>query len=113
MNVVLVGFSGDGGYRCSIDPRQLEEFLKISFPSHRPSCLETGEPLDIEHHLVYNAFPVSFMNASVFFFFKAVMQLGFVHYSTSFDTLLVRALLLFFIRLIMVYALYLFANLIL
>ena len=87
MNVVLVGFSGDGGYRYSLDTHQLEEFLKTSFASHRPFCLETGEPLDIEHHLVYNAFPVSFMNAA-FWFFWVVIHLGFVHYSTSFDTLL-------------------------
>lgn len=57
--MVLIGFSGDGGYRYTIDAHKLEQFLKISFPSHRPSCLETGELLDIEHHLVYNAFPVS------------------------------------------------------
>ncbi|CAM8921384.1 hypothetical protein QQ045_031634 [Rhodiola kirilowii] len=57
VNIVLVGFSGDGGYRYTIDPHKLEEFLRLSFPSHRPSCLETGEPLDIEHHIVYNAFP--------------------------------------------------------
>ncbi|PSR92497.1 capsid protein [Actinidia chinensis var. chinensis] len=57
VNVVLIGFSGDGGYRYTIDSHKLEEFLKVSFPSHRPSCLETGQPLDIEHHIVYNAFP--------------------------------------------------------
>jgi len=57
VNVVLVGFSGDGGYRYTIDSHILEEFLRVSFPSHRPSCLETGELLDIEHHIVYNAFP--------------------------------------------------------
>ncbi|KAK2990222.1 hypothetical protein RJ640_014674 [Escallonia rubra] len=57
VNVVLIGFNGDGGYRYTIDSQKLEEFLRISFPSHRPSCLETGEPLDIEHHIVYNAFP--------------------------------------------------------
>lgn len=58
VNVVLVGFQGDGGYRYSLDLHKLQEFLKISFPTHRPSCLESGEPLDIEHHLVYNVFPV-------------------------------------------------------
>lgn len=57
VNVVLVGFSGDGGYRYTIDAHKLEEFLGVSFPSYRPSCLETGEPLDIEHHIVYNALP--------------------------------------------------------
>ncbi|CAO2835101.1 unnamed protein product [Amaranthus hypochondriacus] len=57
VNVVLVGFSGDGGFRYSLDFHKLQEFLKVSFPTHRPSCLETGEPLDIEHHLVYNVFP--------------------------------------------------------
>ncbi|XP_052189645.1 uncharacterized protein LOC127799555 [Diospyros lotus] len=57
VNVVLIGFSGDGGYRYTIDAHKLEEFLRVSFPSHRPSCLETGQPLDVEHHIVYNVFP--------------------------------------------------------
>ncbi|KAF4361439.1 hypothetical protein F8388_012899 [Cannabis sativa] len=57
VNVVLVGFNGDGGYRYALDSHKLEEFLRVSFPSHRPSCFETGEPLDIEHHIVFNAFP--------------------------------------------------------
>ncbi|XP_022722292.1 uncharacterized protein LOC111279598 isoform X2 [Durio zibethinus] len=57
VNVVLVGLNGDGGYRYAVDAPKLEEFLRMSFPSHRPSCLETEEPLDIEHHLVYNTFP--------------------------------------------------------
>ncbi|CAL5337784.1 unnamed protein product [Camellia sinensis] len=57
VNVVLVGLTGDGGYRYSIDSHKLEEFLRVSFSSHRPSCLETCEPLDIEHHIVYNVFP--------------------------------------------------------
>ncbi|MQM00423.1 hypothetical protein Taro_033158 [Colocasia esculenta] len=57
INVVLVGFNGDGGYRYSLDAHKLEEFLKASFPMHRPSCLETGEPIDIEHHIVYNVIP--------------------------------------------------------
>ncbi|VAI06434.1 unnamed protein product [Triticum turgidum subsp. durum] len=26
----------------------------MSFPLHRPSCFETGEPIDIEHHIMYN-----------------------------------------------------------
>ncbi|KAG2263384.1 hypothetical protein Bca52824_070463 [Brassica carinata] len=58
VNVVLVGMNGDGGYRYAVDPHKLEEFLKVSFSTHRPSCQETGEPLDIEHRLVYNVFPV-------------------------------------------------------
>lgn len=57
VNVVLIGFNGDGGYRYTIDSQKLEEFLRVSFPSHRPSCLETGQPLDIEHHIVFNTFP--------------------------------------------------------
>ncbi|XP_077218176.1 uncharacterized protein LOC143852601 [Tasmannia lanceolata] len=57
VNIVLVGFNGDGGYRFTLDSHKLEEFMKISFPSHRPACLETGELLDIEHHIIYNAFP--------------------------------------------------------
>lgn len=55
VNIVLVGFSGDGGYRYTLDAHKLEDFLKNSFPTHRPSCFETGEPIDIEHHIVYNA----------------------------------------------------------
>ncbi|KAG8370534.1 hypothetical protein BUALT_Bualt14G0127000 [Buddleja alternifolia] len=57
VNVVLIGFNGDGGYRYTIDSQKLEEFLRVGFPSHRPSCLETSQPLDIEHHVVFNAFP--------------------------------------------------------
>ncbi|GAB4842998.1 hypothetical protein Ancab_012976 [Ancistrocladus abbreviatus] len=57
VNIILVGFNGDGGYRYSMDIHKLENFLRTSFPFHRPSCLETGEPLDIEHHIVYNVFP--------------------------------------------------------
>ncbi|KAK0607694.1 hypothetical protein LWI29_018753 [Acer saccharum] len=57
VNIVLIGFSGDGGYRYLMDSHKLEEFLRVSFPNHRPSCLETGEALDIEHHIVYNVYP--------------------------------------------------------
>ncbi|KAF5189349.1 Transmembrane protein [Thalictrum thalictroides] len=57
VNVVLIGLNGDGAYRYMVDSHKLETFLKTSFPTHRPSCLETGELLDIEHHIVYNAFP--------------------------------------------------------
>ncbi|GLT98980.1 hypothetical protein SLE2022_164510 [Rubroshorea leprosula] len=57
VNVVLIGLNGDGGYRYAVDPQKFEGFLRDSFPSHRPSCLETGEPLDIEHHIVFNTFP--------------------------------------------------------
>ena len=59
VNVVLIGFNGDGGYRYKVDDHKLEEFLRVSFPTHRPLCLETGEHLDIEHHVVFNAFHVS------------------------------------------------------
>ncbi|KAK9068345.1 hypothetical protein SSX86_012456 [Deinandra increscens subsp. villosa] len=55
VNVVLIGFSGDGGYRYTLDSQKLQEFLQLGFPTHRPSILETGEPLDIEHHMVFNA----------------------------------------------------------
>ncbi|CAL9113276.1 unnamed protein product [Musa acuminata var. zebrina] len=57
VNILLIGFNGDGGYRYKIDAHKLEDFLKSSFPTHRPSCLETGEPIDIEHHMIYNAIP--------------------------------------------------------
>ncbi|CAI9267708.1 unnamed protein product [Lactuca saligna] len=58
VNIILIGFSGDGGYRYTLDSQKLQEFLQVGFPTHRPSCLETGEPLDIEHHMVFNAIPV-------------------------------------------------------
>ncbi|KAK8938511.1 hypothetical protein KSP39_PZI011277 [Platanthera zijinensis] len=58
VNVVLIGFNGDGGYRYLLNAHKLEDFLKSSFPTHRPSCFETGEPIDIEHHIVYNTIPV-------------------------------------------------------
>ena len=70
VNVVLVGMNGDGGYRYDVDPHKLEEFLKVSFSTHRPSCQETGEPLDIEHRLVYNVFPVS-----IYFSLKPVVTI--------------------------------------
>lgn len=57
VNIILIGFAGDGGYRYTIDSHKFEEFIRVAFPTHRPSCLETGEPLDIEHHIVYNVFP--------------------------------------------------------
>ncbi|CAN6468995.1 unnamed protein product [Victoria cruziana] len=58
INIVLVGFNADGGYRYAVDAHKLEEFLKISYPTRRPACLETGELLDIEHRLLYNVIPV-------------------------------------------------------
>lgn len=57
VNIVLVGFDGDGGYRYSLDARKLEEFMRRIFPSHQPSCLETALPLDIKHDLHYNVIP--------------------------------------------------------
>ncbi|KAL4560721.1 hypothetical protein LXL04_032875 [Taraxacum kok-saghyz] len=54
VNVVLIGFSGDGGYRYTLDSQKLKEFLQVNFPTDRPSSLEIGEPLDIEHHMVFN-----------------------------------------------------------
>lgn len=58
VNVVLVGFNGDGGYRYSLDARKLGTILKEVFPTHRPICLETALQLDIEHNLYYNVLPV-------------------------------------------------------
>ncbi|KAM4116599.1 hypothetical protein ACB094_02G062600 [Castanea mollissima] len=56
VNIVLIGFQADGGYRYTVDPQKLEEFLRVGFPTHRPLCQETGEHLDIEHNIVYNTF---------------------------------------------------------
>lgn len=64
VNIVLVGFNADGGYRYSLDAHKLEEFMKSSFSSHRPACMETGELIDIEHHIIYNVFPVRFLTIS-------------------------------------------------
>eukprot|EP00250_Pteridium_aquilinum_P008214 c17771_g1_i3 orf=536-2992(-) len=58
VNVVLVGFNGDGGYRYSLDAHKLGTVLKEVFPTHRPTCLETAQQLDIEHSLYYNILPV-------------------------------------------------------
>ncbi|CAM6099683.1 unnamed protein product [Calypogeia fissa] len=58
VNIVLVGFNGDGAYRFSMDADAMEAFMKSTFPSHRPACLETGLPLDIEHDIYYTVIPV-------------------------------------------------------
>ena len=54
VNVVLVGFDGEGGFRHSVDERALADFLRDSFGRYRPSCLETGEQLEVEVELRYN-----------------------------------------------------------
>ena len=59
VNIVLVGFNGDGGYRYSLDSRKLASVLKDIFPNHRPTCLGTALQLDIEHTLYYNVLSVS------------------------------------------------------
>ncbi|MCO5582490.1 hypothetical protein L7F22_036387 [Adiantum nelumboides] len=58
INVVLVGLNGDGGYRYTLDVHKLGSILKDVFPTHRPTCLETAQTLDIEHNLYYNVVPV-------------------------------------------------------
>ncbi|XP_024519591.1 uncharacterized protein LOC9646786 [Selaginella moellendorffii] len=57
VNVVLLGFNGDGGYRYTLDAVKLKNVLNQSIPRHRPACLETGQRLDIEHKLYYNVIP--------------------------------------------------------
>lgn len=59
VNVVLIGFMNDGGYRFHLDHDKLHQHMKSSFPTHRPSCMETGEMLDIEFDISYNIVPVS------------------------------------------------------
>ena len=54
VNVVLVGFDGEGGFRHTVDERALADFLRDSFGRYRPSCLETGEQLEVEVELRYN-----------------------------------------------------------
>ena len=54
VNVVLVGFDGEGGFRHRVDERALADFLRDSFGRYRPSCLETGEQLEVEVELRYN-----------------------------------------------------------
>jgi hypothetical protein len=68
VNVVLIGFNGDGGYRYPLDGHKLEEFLKTSFPFHRPSCFETGEQIDIERHIMYNVIAVMLCSGYNIFF---------------------------------------------
>lgn len=60
VNVILVGFLNDGGYRFKIDHDKLYEHMKQTFPTHRPACMETGEVLDIEFDMSYNVIPVRF-----------------------------------------------------
>eukprot|EP00899_Mesostigma_viride_P009408 jgi/Mesvir1/18469/Mv14320-RA.1 len=54
VNVVLVGFSGDGGYGFTVDAEKLRSFLMLSSLQYRPSCIETGKELEIIHQLTYN-----------------------------------------------------------
>eukprot|EP00271_Cylindrocystis_brebissonii_P007403 TRINITY_DN20905_c0_g1_i1.p1 TRINITY_DN20905_c0_g1~~TRINITY_DN20905_c0_g1_i1.p1 ORF type:complete len:878 (+),score=185.38 TRINITY_DN20905_c0_g1_i1:86-2719(+) len=53
LNIVLVGFDGDGGYRFKLDMEALRQLLQRSYPTHRPACLETGALLEVEHRLTY------------------------------------------------------------
>eukprot|EP00850_Spirogloea_muscicola_P013627 SM000093S24438 [mRNA] locus=s93:351148:356688:- [translate_table: standard] len=53
VNVVLVGFGGDAGYRFLLDVEALREFMQRSFAAFRPTCLETGRMLEVEHELSY------------------------------------------------------------
>ncbi|KAJ7566052.1 hypothetical protein O6H91_02G086100 [Diphasiastrum complanatum] len=58
VNIVLVGFNEDGGYRYHLDAKKFGEVLKKTFPTHRPSCLETAQQLHFEHKIFYNVIPV-------------------------------------------------------
>ncbi|KAH7277852.1 hypothetical protein KP509_38G011500 [Ceratopteris richardii] len=58
INIVLVGLSGDGAYRYSLDEHRLGNVLKEVFPTHRPTCMETAQQLDIEHNFYYNVIPI-------------------------------------------------------
>ena len=63
VNVVLVGFLNDGGYRFHLAHDKLHHHMKSSYPTHRPSCMETGEMLDIEFDMSYNVIPVRFADS--------------------------------------------------
>ena len=54
VNIVLVGFDGDGGYRYRADAKALETFLRQSFGHFRPSSMSTGRPLEVSIELHYN-----------------------------------------------------------
>ena len=54
VNIVLVGFDGDGGYRYRADAEALETFLRQSFGHFRPSSMSTGRPLEVSIELHYN-----------------------------------------------------------
>ena len=59
INVALLGFNGDGAYQFQIAEKELADFLQKSLPEHRPSCLETGQQLEISYQLKYTVFHVS------------------------------------------------------
>jgi hypothetical protein len=58
INVALLGFNGDGAYQFQIAEKELADFLQKSLPDHRPSCLETGQQLEISYQLKYTVFHV-------------------------------------------------------
>ena len=54
INVVLVGFNGDGGYGYTLAEESLERLLSESMPTHRPSSLEKKKPLAVSYQLTYD-----------------------------------------------------------
>lgn len=56
MDIILIGFGGDGAFKYLMSDEQLEELLIRNFPSRTPFNRNTGKPLLTEFHLIYNVF---------------------------------------------------------
>mmetsp|Transcript_19783 Transcript_19783/g.54961 ORF Transcript_19783/g.54961 Transcript_19783/m.54961 type:complete len:836 (+) Transcript_19783:441-2948(+) len=54
VNVVLVGFSGDGGYHYKVDAISMQNLLSERFPAITPTVLGTGRSTCVNHRLKYN-----------------------------------------------------------
>eukprot|EP00193_Tetraselmis_chui_P020266 CAMPEP_0177794032 /NCGR_PEP_ID=MMETSP0491_2-20121128/25414_1 /TAXON_ID=63592 /ORGANISM="Tetraselmis chuii, Strain PLY429" /LENGTH=437 /DNA_ID=CAMNT_0019316631 /DNA_START=313 /DNA_END=1623 /DNA_ORIENTATION=- len=54
INVVLVGFNGNGGYHYKLDSHAMHALLQSRFPTCTPSFVQTGRSTFVEHHLTCN-----------------------------------------------------------
>ncbi|GMH38389.1 hypothetical protein BSKO_06273 [Bryopsis sp. KO-2023] len=56
IDVILVGFAGDGAYKYEMDGVRLEDLLTQNYPTRRPVDRESGKPLSSEFDIIYNVF---------------------------------------------------------
>lgn len=54
IDVVLIGFNGDGGFAYTMDSAQLESLLYETYPIRTPISRETKLPMTSEYHIMYN-----------------------------------------------------------